>query len=494
LLADPTAQRFNFQTVGSDTPDGWLADSGVVQSMSPERGWSIARTPVDRDHLGRPLYDTFIQVDAATWKLPVANGTHAVAIMCGDADSRAQTNHLMVNGISLPDPTPYDGLVTLGYETGSFDGYALTVTVTDGFVTVQAGAGALDPKINFIEIAPVGTVIDAPTSLRVQAAAVQATQDTAKPKAKTPPVVKRYVWGVYVDELVSNTVAKPRKSPVRYYVHSNSLYSIAATTSTAGSVVERYSYNAYGTRTAKNSAGVTLAKSAVGQDQGFTGYKLDAETGMYFARARMYSSKLGRFVSRDEWQYIDGYSLYSAYFSPNQLDPYGTWASSDGKTIDCTLSDSGWIDAPQFSISGIRLLNTESDIGLTLGGFRLGYLIFGVDINLPFSWYCSVSCNDCPKKNYIWDHDENHVGGVQVTNLKVRIPVTAPYPMPGPASLRLLRTLAFSAYYLDQAAGTAQPIASIFQAVAVGYGHRALCELGQSELIRRITALAAQYN
>jgi len=80
---------------------------------------------------------------------------------------------------------------------------------------------------------------------------------------------------------------------------SNHLYSIAATTNTAGSVVERYSYNAYGVRTVKNSAGATLAKSAVGQDRGFTGYKLDSETGLYYARARMYSAKLGRFISRD---------------------------------------------------------------------------------------------------------------------------------------------------------------------------------------------------
>jgi RHS repeat-associated protein len=247
----------------------------------------------------------------------------------------------MVNGISLPDPTPYDGLVTLGYETGSFDGYALTVTVTDGFVTVQAGVGALDPKINFIEIAPVGTVIDAPTSLRVQAAAVQATHDTAKPKAKVPPTVKRNVWGVYVDELVSYTVQKPRKSPVRYYTHANPLYSIAATTNTSGAVVERYCYNAYGVRTVKNSAGATLAKSAVNQDRGFTSYKVDLETGLYFARARMYSPKLGRFVGRDPWRkyssghpisldgYVNGMNLYTGYFAPNSTDPTGR--------VDCRL-------------------------------------------------------------------------------------------------------------------------------------------------------------
>ena len=336
LLADLAATRYNFQPVASDTPDGWLPDSGAIQVTPASVGWTAAVTPTDRNHLGRPLYDTFAPVGTSTWKLPVANGTHSVVIMCGDADSRAQTNHLKINGVTVTDPTPYDGNVTLGYETGSFDGYALTVNVTAGFITIQSGTGALRAKLNFVEVAPAGTVIDATTLARVQAAAVKATHDTSKPKAKTPPTVKRRMWGTYVDELVSYTVAKPRKSSVRYYTHENHLYSIAATTNAAGAVVERYSYNAYGVRTVKNSVGALLATSAVNQDRGFTGYKLDSESGQYFARARMYSAKLGRFITRDPLKvrdqykpraydgYQDGMNLYSAYFAPNSNDPTGT--------------------------------------------------------------------------------------------------------------------------------------------------------------------------
>ena len=145
------------------------------------------------------------------------------------------------------------------------------------------------------------------------------------------------------DELVSYTIAKPRHAPVRYYTHANHLYSVAATTNTAGAVVERYSYNAYGVRTVKNSVGATLAKSAINQDRGFTSYKLDSETGLYYARSRMYSAKLGRFASQDQWRlmgrdkydnliayrpksldgYPNGLSLYNAYFSPNKTDSLG---------------------------------------------------------------------------------------------------------------------------------------------------------------------------
>jgi RHS repeat-associated protein len=104
---------------------------------------------------------------------------------------------------------------------------------------------------------------------------------------------------------------------------SNHLYSVAAVTSSTGSVVERWSYNAYGVPTIKNSANATIAKSAVGNDRGFTGYKLDNETGLYFARERMYSSKLGRFISRDPLGILAGLNVYYAYFAINGLDPFG---------------------------------------------------------------------------------------------------------------------------------------------------------------------------
>jgi RHS repeat-associated protein len=137
------------------------------------------------------------------------------------------------------------------------------------------------------------------------------------------------------DELVSYTVKKPRKIATRYYAHSNHLYSVAAVTSASGSVVERWSYNAYGVPTIKNSANATIAKSVVGNDRSFTGYRIDSESGLMYARARMYSAKLGRFISEDfklyngrcppkaKNNYRDGFNLFMSYFVPNRLDPSG---------------------------------------------------------------------------------------------------------------------------------------------------------------------------
>ena len=107
---------------------------------------------------------------------------------------------------------------------------------------------------------------------------------------------------------------------------SNHLYSIAAITDSTGAVRERYRYNAYGVQTVMTSTSIPVLKSRIGQDRGFTGYKLDSETGLYFARARMYSAKLGRFVNRDPAGYIDGAALYHSYFTPNLVDPTGAQA------------------------------------------------------------------------------------------------------------------------------------------------------------------------
>ena len=347
LLADPAAQRFNFQPASTDTPDGWLADTGALRASPTTRGWTSAATGTDRDLLGRPLYDSFIALGTSTWQVPVANGTHAVVIMCGDAGSRAQTNHLTVNGVAVVDPTPYDGLVTNGYETGSFDGYALTVNVTNGLLTIRAGAGALAPKIDFVEIGAAGSAADPATVARVKAAAEKATKDTANPKPKTPPTVKRNVWGDYVDELLGYSIQKLRHATVRYWVSSNHLYSPSAVTNSAGQVVSRYSYDAYGRQTIRNAAGAVVATSdPAGLGRGFTGYRTDSESGLYYARERMYSSKQGKFSERDSCSskaghnkrsfsssvqinpaakdgYNDGINLYSAYFIPNKLDPYG---------------------------------------------------------------------------------------------------------------------------------------------------------------------------
>ncbi len=42
-----------------------------------------------------------------------------------------------------------------------------------------------------------------------------------------------------------------------------------------------------------------------------------------YKRARIYSAQLGRFISRDPLGFVDGMSLYRAYFVPGSMDPFG---------------------------------------------------------------------------------------------------------------------------------------------------------------------------
>jgi RHS repeat-associated protein len=93
--------------------------------------------------------------------------------------------------------------------------------------------------------------------------------------------------------------------------------------------------------------GLLLVARVCAEKQGratFTGYVADSETGLLHARARQYSSTLGRFVGRDPDRqgilkigddiimsgqamagdgYADGLSLYGSYEAQNSLDPFG---------------------------------------------------------------------------------------------------------------------------------------------------------------------------
>ena len=70
--------------------------------------------------------------------------------------------------------------------------------------------------------------------------------------------------------------------------------------------------------------GAVIAESAYDNQYGFTGRYLDAETGLWYFRARYFSTEMGRFVSRDPLGYVDGMSMYAGYFAQYfEIDPTG---------------------------------------------------------------------------------------------------------------------------------------------------------------------------
>ena len=142
-----------------------------------------------------------------------------------------------------------------------------------------------------------------------------------------------YTYGNYIDEVLTMD-----RGGQTFYYHQNSLWSAGAITDAAGSVVERYAYDAYGLPAMFNGAGTSIPPnpwgtqhSAIGNPWMFTGRQDDEETGLYFYRARYYDALKGRFLQRDSLDYVDGMNLY-AYVGNNainRIDPMGLDVEED---------------------------------------------------------------------------------------------------------------------------------------------------------------------
>jgi RHS repeat-associated protein len=130
----------------------------------------------------------------------------------------------------------------------------------------------------------------------------------------------QYVWGQYIDELIQlNAVMAlgPQGLTGKYYLLSDLLYRSVALTNSTGGVVEAYDTDAYGNTLLFKAAGMPgwFNNDDVQADYSacryvFTGREYDAETDVYFYRARYYQPSLGRLLSRDPLGYRGGINQY----------------------------------------------------------------------------------------------------------------------------------------------------------------------------------------
>jgi RHS repeat-associated protein len=99
-----------------------------------------------------------------------------------------------------------------------------------------------------------------------------------------------------------------------YYVQDH-LGSIVQVTSSSGTVSLARQYDPFG----------NLLSGASESGFAFTGREWDAESGLYYYRARYYDPKAGRFISADRLPYVDGPNNYSYVLNNpvNFLDPLG---------------------------------------------------------------------------------------------------------------------------------------------------------------------------
>ena len=107
----------------------------------------------------------------------------------------------------------------------------------------------------------------------------------------------RYIDAPILRDTYSSGVLQ---ASARVYYLDDANYNVTALVNPSGQVVERYNYDAYGNVTVYNATWTsTLSSSSVGNTVLFAGRELDAETGLYYYRARYYSAGLGNFISQD---------------------------------------------------------------------------------------------------------------------------------------------------------------------------------------------------
>ncbi|MGQ0600156.1 MAG: apiosidase-like domain-containing protein [Anaerolineales bacterium] len=154
--ATPSVIKINFQKANVTVPEGYLPDAGkrFGSRNGYDYGWSADnRTGRDRDAANSPdqRYDTFVHMQrpnvcggSCTWEITLPNGTYTVRVVAGDATATDSVYRLSVEGVLAIDGTPSE-------NQRWFDN-TVTVTVSDGRLTLSNAAGAQNNKVNFIEI------------------------------------------------------------------------------------------------------------------------------------------------------------------------------------------------------------------------------------------------------------------------------------------------------------------------------------------------------
>ena len=130
-----------------------------------------------------------------------------------------------------------------------------------------------------------------------------------------------------VNSFVGDFVLVRYHDAVRLYVQQDANFNVTAVTDSAGTVLERYIYEPYGSFTVLDADWAIDADglSDNGQTHLHQGGRYDAVSGTYHFRNRDFSPSLGRWVQQDPMGYVDGMSLYEYVRSGpvTAVDPHG---------------------------------------------------------------------------------------------------------------------------------------------------------------------------
>ncbi|MBA3709151.1 MAG: carbohydrate-binding protein, partial [Planctomycetes bacterium] len=150
------AAKINFQPATAPTVAGYAVDAGAVFAARNglTYGWSAAVDTRDRNANSDQRIDTLALMQSssnpnARWEIAVPNGTYAVHVVCGDPSYFDGNFNLLV-----------EGMVSVTGRASSITPFRegnVTVTVTDGRLTISNGSGSYNTKIDYVEIQQVPT-------------------------------------------------------------------------------------------------------------------------------------------------------------------------------------------------------------------------------------------------------------------------------------------------------------------------------------------------
>lgn len=150
--------------------------------------------------------------------------------------------------------------------------------------------------------------------------------------------------GQPLNEFLSAGLDEPlllkRNGQVYRYI-SDAQGSIIALSDSAGQIVQRYEYDAYGKT-------ISVQDPAFVQPYGYTGRERDDESGLYYYRARYYDPAVGRFLQSDPIGLAGGINTY-AYVGGNPVsfgDPFGLAKSGNWQGIPGSGGSRARIDNP----------------------------------------------------------------------------------------------------------------------------------------------------
>jgi len=106
-----------------------------------------------------------------------------------------------------------------------------------------------------------------------------------------------------------------------YYYSADGLGSITDLTDVSGNVVQSYLYDSFGN--------IVQQTGAVENFYTYTGREFDAETGLYYYRARYYDAAIGRFLQEDPIGFAGGINFYSYVLNAPHQSYRSFWSERD---------------------------------------------------------------------------------------------------------------------------------------------------------------------